>query len=210
MCSTGGERAAAMYSLIGTARLNGLDRDAYLAYVLEHIADHPINRIDELLPRTWRRRCRPLPTSNPSASVAIHRRRQPAQMKKNGAEPGSPSEARRIKGEPGDARASIRLSSRLAPASAAKGSARARRARRACGTAPSHKQSLVALVPGNRRFQIETFSGSRFMLLLRVSEASGSAYIINIGTTPSVNRRNPHDGQQQLSSRYVRQQRLHD
>lgn len=50
MCSTGGERAAAMYSLIGTARVNGLDRDAYLAYVLEHIADQPINRIDELLP----------------------------------------------------------------------------------------------------------------------------------------------------------------
>ncbi len=47
---SGGERAAAMYSLIGTARLNGLDPEAYLAYVLERIADHPINRIDELLP----------------------------------------------------------------------------------------------------------------------------------------------------------------
>ncbi|KAG8148536.1 transposase domain-containing protein, partial [Burkholderia catarinensis] len=46
----GGERAAAMYSLIGTARLNGLDPEAYLAYVLYHIADHPVNRIDELLP----------------------------------------------------------------------------------------------------------------------------------------------------------------
>ncbi|MGF6266467.1 hypothetical protein QFZ96_001540 [Paraburkholderia youngii] len=46
----GGERAAAMYSLIGTARLNGLDPEAYLAYVLEHIADHPVNRVDELLP----------------------------------------------------------------------------------------------------------------------------------------------------------------
>jgi hypothetical protein len=47
---SGGERAAAMYSLIGTARLNGLDPEAYLAYVLERIADHPINRIDKLLP----------------------------------------------------------------------------------------------------------------------------------------------------------------
>lgn len=47
---SGGERAAAMYSLIGTARLNGLDPEAYLTYVLERVADHPINRIDELLP----------------------------------------------------------------------------------------------------------------------------------------------------------------
>lgn len=39
---SGGERAAAMYSLIGTARLNGLDPEAYLAYVLERIADHPL------------------------------------------------------------------------------------------------------------------------------------------------------------------------
>lgn len=47
---SGGERAAAMYTLIGSARLNGLEPEAYLAYVLERIADHPINRIDELLP----------------------------------------------------------------------------------------------------------------------------------------------------------------
>jgi transposase len=46
----GGERAAAMYSLIGSAKLNGLDPEGYLRYVLERIADHPINRIDELLP----------------------------------------------------------------------------------------------------------------------------------------------------------------
>jgi hypothetical protein len=46
----GGERAAAIYSLIGTAKLNGLDPEAYLRQVIERIADHPINRIEELLP----------------------------------------------------------------------------------------------------------------------------------------------------------------
>ena len=46
----GGERAAAMYSLIGTAKLNGIDPESYLRYVFERIAVHPINRIDELLP----------------------------------------------------------------------------------------------------------------------------------------------------------------
>jgi hypothetical protein len=46
----GGERAAAIYSLIGTAKLNDIDPEAYLRYVLERIADHPIKRIDELLP----------------------------------------------------------------------------------------------------------------------------------------------------------------
>ena len=47
---TGGERAAAMYSLIGTAKLNGIDPEAYLRHVLTHIANHPVNKIDELLP----------------------------------------------------------------------------------------------------------------------------------------------------------------
>ena len=47
---TGGERAAAIYSLIGTAKMNGLDPEAYLREVLSCIAEHPINRIDELLP----------------------------------------------------------------------------------------------------------------------------------------------------------------
>ncbi|MCY0390002.1 transposase, partial [Robbsia sp. Bb-Pol-6] len=48
----GGHRAAAMYSLIGTAKLNGLDPEAYLREVLTRIADHPVNRIDDLLPWT--------------------------------------------------------------------------------------------------------------------------------------------------------------
>jgi transposase len=47
---SGGERAAAIYSLIGSAKLNGLDPEAYLRDVLPRIADHPINRIAELLP----------------------------------------------------------------------------------------------------------------------------------------------------------------
>lgn len=51
----GGERAAAMLSLIETARMNGLDPEAYLRDVLTRIADHPINRIDELLPWHWNR-----------------------------------------------------------------------------------------------------------------------------------------------------------
>jgi hypothetical protein len=46
----GGERAAAFYSLINTAKLNGLDPEAYLREVFTRIADHPINRIQELLP----------------------------------------------------------------------------------------------------------------------------------------------------------------
>jgi transposase len=46
----GGERAASLYSLVETAKLNGLDPEGYLRDVLERIAEHPINRIDELLP----------------------------------------------------------------------------------------------------------------------------------------------------------------
>ena len=46
----GGERAASIYSLVETAKLNGLDPQAYLCDVLTRIAEHPINRIDELLP----------------------------------------------------------------------------------------------------------------------------------------------------------------
>jgi hypothetical protein len=46
----GGERAAAIYSLIGSAKLNGLDPEAYLGEALTHIADHPINCIGGLLP----------------------------------------------------------------------------------------------------------------------------------------------------------------
>ncbi len=48
----GGESAARLYSLVGTCRLHDIDPHLYLRHVLERIAEHPINRIDELLP--WR------------------------------------------------------------------------------------------------------------------------------------------------------------
>lgn len=59
----GGERAAAMYSLIATARLNDVDPRAWLADVLARIADHPASRLHELLPWNWS-------ASQPAARVA--------------------------------------------------------------------------------------------------------------------------------------------
>ena len=50
----GGMRAAAMYSLIVTAKLNDIDPQAWLADVLARIAGHPASRLDELLPWNWR------------------------------------------------------------------------------------------------------------------------------------------------------------
>ena len=50
----GGERAAAMFTLIETAKLNGIDPQAWLADVLHRIAEHPALKLDELLPWNWR------------------------------------------------------------------------------------------------------------------------------------------------------------
>jgi transposase len=60
----GGQRAAAMYSLIVTAKMNDVDPQAWLADVLGRIAEHPARRIDELLPWNWR------PLSAPRAQAA--------------------------------------------------------------------------------------------------------------------------------------------
>ena len=49
----GGRRAAAMYSLIVSAKMNGVDPQAWLADILARIATHPAHRIDELLPWNW-------------------------------------------------------------------------------------------------------------------------------------------------------------
>ena len=51
----GGRRAAAIYTLIETAKLNDIDPQAWLADVLARLQDHPAKRIDELLPWNWKR-----------------------------------------------------------------------------------------------------------------------------------------------------------
>lgn len=50
----GGQRAALMYSLIVTAKLNDVDPQAWLADVLAQIADHPAQKLDDLLPWNWK------------------------------------------------------------------------------------------------------------------------------------------------------------
>jgi transposase len=60
----GGERAAALYSLIVTAKMNDIDPQAWLADVLARIAQHPARDIDDLLPWNWR------PRSAPSSQAA--------------------------------------------------------------------------------------------------------------------------------------------
>jgi transposase len=49
----GGKRAACMYTIIETCRMNGIDPQAYLTDILARIADHPIHKIDDLLPWRW-------------------------------------------------------------------------------------------------------------------------------------------------------------
>ena len=50
----GGQRAAAMYTLIGTAKLNDIDPQAWLADVIARISDIPVSRLHELLPWNWK------------------------------------------------------------------------------------------------------------------------------------------------------------
>ena len=52
----GGQRAAILYTVLESAKLNGLDPEAYLANVIDRMASgHPINRLAELLPWNWHR-----------------------------------------------------------------------------------------------------------------------------------------------------------
>jgi transposase len=55
----GGQRAAAMYSLIVTAKMDDVDPQAWLTDILARIAEHPAHGIDELLPWNWRPRSVP-------------------------------------------------------------------------------------------------------------------------------------------------------
>ena len=64
----GGERAAVMYTLIVTAKLNDVDPQAWLADVLARIADHPASRLDELLPGTGS--SAPVPVRSPDVPQA--------------------------------------------------------------------------------------------------------------------------------------------
>ena len=50
----GGRRAAAVYTLIETCKLNDIDPQAWLTHVLEKLPDHPAKKIDELLPWNWK------------------------------------------------------------------------------------------------------------------------------------------------------------
>lgn len=56
----GGHRAAAMYSLVVTCKMNGVDPQAWLADVLSRIAGHPVHRLDEFLPWNWRPAAQPV------------------------------------------------------------------------------------------------------------------------------------------------------
>jgi transposase len=54
----GGDRAAAIYTLVATAKLNDIDPEAWLADALRRINDHPASRLDELLPWNWKKQGR--------------------------------------------------------------------------------------------------------------------------------------------------------
>jgi len=69
----GGRRAAVIYSLIESVKLNGLNPQHYLADVVARLADHPVRRIAELLPWNWQ----PLDAARAAASAGLLAERFP-------------------------------------------------------------------------------------------------------------------------------------
>ena len=65
-------RAAALYTLIGTARMNGIEPEVWLTDVIARIGAHPINRLAELLPWTWQ------PQATPPEPAPVKRKAQPS------------------------------------------------------------------------------------------------------------------------------------
>lgn len=63
----GGRRAAAVYSLIETCKLNDVDPQAWLAYVLAKLPDRPANKIEELLP--WHRKAAQQAAAQPASAI---------------------------------------------------------------------------------------------------------------------------------------------
>ena len=64
----GGRRAAAVYTLIETCKLNNVDPQAWLAHVLAKLPDHPASRVNELLPWKWKAAQAPEPSAQPVAA----------------------------------------------------------------------------------------------------------------------------------------------
>jgi transposase len=62
----GGERAAAIYTLIETAKLNRVDPQAWLADVLARLPDHPVKQLNQFLPWRWGARSKQAPPPDPS------------------------------------------------------------------------------------------------------------------------------------------------
>ena len=82
----GGQRTAAMSSLVVTCKMNGVDPQAWLADVLSRIAAHPAHRLDELLPWNWRPRAQSAPAlaasiSHPTSADVSHGR-QPCGLRR--------------------------------------------------------------------------------------------------------------------------------
>jgi hypothetical protein len=67
----GGHRAAAVYTLIETCKMNDVDPRAWLADILARLPDHPANKVADLLPWNWKANS-PRPPSLPKRSAADH------------------------------------------------------------------------------------------------------------------------------------------